>query len=212
MEKHDFKVILWDNDGILVETEKWYYEATRQIMEQEGVHLTLDDYRQTFLKENTGAWHLLKNKDELHVRKLRNQRNKLYSSLLKTKHIFMDGISSVLQKLHGKYKMGIVTSSRKEHFDIIHERNNILNYFDFVITSEDFTHSKPNPEPYLIGIEKSGHKAEECIAIEDSERGVMAAKRANLFCIAIPNEMTKNSNFNNADIIMNNINEIHAIL
>ena len=52
------KAILWDNDGVLVETEKWYYEATKRVMKEEGYNLTLDTYRKTFLKNNTGAWHL----------------------------------------------------------------------------------------------------------------------------------------------------------
>ena len=55
------KAILWDNDGVLVETEKWYYEATKSVMKEEGYNLTLDIYRKTFLKNNTGAWHLLEN-------------------------------------------------------------------------------------------------------------------------------------------------------
>ena len=50
-----FKAILWDNDGVLVETEKWYYEATKVVMAQEGYVLTLEVYRETFLKKNTGA-------------------------------------------------------------------------------------------------------------------------------------------------------------
>ena len=104
--------------------------------------------------------------------------------------------------------MGIVTSSRKDHFDIIHQRNNLLQYFNFVITPENFTKSKPNPEPYLIGINKTGYKASECVAIEDSERGVIAAKNANLFCIAVPNEMTNKSDFSKADIILDDINKL----
>ena len=51
MKKNDFKAILWDNDGILVETEKWYFEATKQIMAKEGFNLSIDTYRDTFLKK-----------------------------------------------------------------------------------------------------------------------------------------------------------------
>ena len=108
--------------------------------------------------------------------------------------------------------MGIVTSSRKDHFDIIHKRNNILQYFDFVITPNDYANSKPNPEPYLLGIKHSGYKDVECIAIEDSERGVISAKQANLYCIAVPNQMTISSDFSKADIIVNNIDEIMNLL
>ena len=212
MKKNDFKAILWDNDGILVETEKWYFEATKQIMAKEGFNLSIDTYRETFLKKNTGAWHLLKNINEAHVIKLRKQRNELYSSYLKTKDITMKGIGKILKALYGKYKMGIVTSSRREHFNIIHERTGLLQYFNFIITSENFKKSKPDPEPYLLGIKQTGLKTSECFAIEDSERGVIAAKEANLFCFAVPNEMTKNSDFSKADIILNDLSEIFIFL
>ena len=126
-----YKAILWDNDGILVETEKWYFEATKKIMEKEGYKLTLDTYREYFLKNNNGAWHLLKNTNTDYIRALRNKRNELYSIYLKEKHIFTKDISKLLSSLNTKYKMGIVTSSRKDHFDIIHQRNNLLQYFNF---------------------------------------------------------------------------------
>ena len=207
-----FKAILWDNDGVLVETEKWYFEATKIIMSEEGFNLTLDIYRETFLKNNTGAWHLLKISDKKYIKNLRNKRNNLYSSFLKEKDIYIPEVSKILQELSRTYKMGIVTSSRKDHFDMIHSNSNILQYFDFIITSDDFTQSKPNPEPYLLGIQRTGYKAYQCIAIEDSERGVIAAKNANLFCFAIPNKLTCKSDFSKADKILKNINEILEFL
>ena len=203
-----YKAILWDNDGVLVETEKWYYEATKRVMKGEGYDLTLDTYRKTFLKNNTGAWHLLKNCDKKYIKILRERRNSIYSSFLQTKNIYIQGLSEILFKLNNKYKMGIVTSSRKEHFDIIHKSSSILKYFDFVITSEDFSNSKPNPEPYLIGINRTGYEASSCFAIEDSERGVISAKKANLFCFAIPNDMTVDGDFSKADIVLDNLNDI----
>ena len=203
-----YKAILWDNDGVLVDTERWYYEATKSVMKEEGYNLTLDVYRKTFLKSNSGAWHLLKDCNKEYIRKLRKRRNLIYSSLLQTKDIYIQGLSEILSKLNNKYKMGIVTSSRREHFDIIHKRSNILKYFDFVITSNDFSNSKPNPEPYLIGINSTGYKASSCLAIEDSERGVISAKKADLFCFALPNDMTIAGDFRKADVILDNLNDI----
>ncbi len=54
------KAILWDNDGVLVETEKWYYEATKRVMQGEGYNLTLDVYRKTFLKKQYWCLALIK--------------------------------------------------------------------------------------------------------------------------------------------------------
>ena len=207
-----YRAILWDNDGVLVETEKWYYEATKLVMEKEGYHLNLDKYRETFLQHNTGAWHLLENSNNYYINSLRNKRNSIYSTFLQTKDIYIEYLTNILDELYNSYKMGIVTSSRKDHFDIIHKRSNILKYFDFVITSDDFSKSKPNPEPYLLGIAKTGYDASECVVIEDSERGVFSAKKANLFCIAIPNDMTVDSDFSKADIVINDIHDIRKYL
>ena len=207
-----YRAILWDNDGVLVETEKWYYEATKLVMEQEGYHLTVDAYCETFLKHNTGAWHLLENSDKNYINSLRNKRNSIYSTFLQTKDIYIEYLSKILHELKNKYKMGIVTSSRKDHFDIIHQRSNILKYFDFVITSDDFTEPKPNPEPYLIGIANTGYDASECVVVEDSERGVLSAKKANLFCIAVLNDMTAGGDFSQADIVINNLFDIRKYL
>ena len=108
--------------------------------------------------------------------------------------------------------MGIVTSSRKDHFEIIHDRSGLLPFFDFVVASGDFTHSKPDPEPYLIGIERCGYPAHECLAIEDSERGVLAAKRAGLTCWAIPSAMTNDGDFSNADRVLDSLQDVASLL
>ena len=207
-----YKAILWDNDGILVHTEKWYYQATKDIMAQSGFDLSIDIYHEMFLKNNSGAWHLIKNLNPCTIKHLKKQRNLLYSQYLKNKDIFLDEVPQILRKLQNQYKMGVVTSSRREHFNIIHKNSNLLQYFDFVIANDDFKNSKPDPEPYLMGIKKSGFKASECLSIEDSERGLNSAKNANLDCWVIPNEMTANGNFTNANRILNSINEIPVYL
>jgi HAD superfamily hydrolase (TIGR01509 family) len=108
--------------------------------------------------------------------------------------------------------MGIVTSSRKEHFELIHQSSDLLKYFNFVLTGDDYTTFKPNPDPYLLAVKKSGFQKEECIAIEDSERGLRSAKSAGIGCIVIPTELTKTGNFSQADKILGNIKEILEVL
>ena len=207
-----FKAILWDNDGILVQTEEWYYEANRQVLAGEGVELPLEIYYDLLLKKNTGVWHLLESTSDEAIDNLKCERNRIFSDLLRTEDIFVKGASDVLDSLHSRYAMGIVTSSRKDHFAIIHDRTRLLPYFDFVVASGDFTNSKPDPEPYLIGIDRTGYAAHECLAIEDSERGVLAAKRAGLTCWAIPSAMTGNGDFSIADQVLDSLRDIPPLL
>jgi HAD superfamily hydrolase (TIGR01509 family) len=139
---------------------------------------------------------------------LHNERNALYSTLLEPEHLVIDGVRDVLEGLNKKYVMGIVTSSQPDHFEIIHRRTGFLKCFQFVLTAKDFLHFKPHPEPYLLTIERSGFPAEECLVIEDSERGLTSAKEAGLRCIVIPNEFTRSSNFNGAYKVMDSLKEL----
>ena len=204
------KAIFWDNDGILVDTEKLYYKANKEIFSSIGIDLTVDIYIENFLIQSKGTWHLAVKKglNDEQIHRLRAERNKLYGSLIEKELKIIDGVEDTLQKLRGKFIMGIVTSSRKDHFDIIHGRTGLLKYFDFTITSDDFLEPKPNPEPYLKALAQTGLKAEECVAIEDSERGLIAAIKAGLKCYIVPTELTKLCNFAGAEKILSSVADL----
>jgi len=207
------KSIFWDNDGVLVDTEKLYYKASRLTFAKIGIDLTDEMYAEYFLRNSHGTWHLAKKLGygDTTISELRNERNDLYSKLLESEIEIIKGADEVLNKLYGTYKMGIVTSSRKDHFEIIHKQTGFLKYFDFVITGDDVKSTKPDSEPYLKALETSGLKKEECIVIEDSERGLRSAIAAGLKCYIIPTSLTLNSNFSGAEKILNNIKEILSL-
>ena len=208
------KAIFFDNDGVLVDTEKLYYRANKETFAKMGVDLTQDLYIEYFLKQSLGTWHLAEaigfTKEQ--IAKYHVERDELYSRLLASEMNVINGAEDVLKKLHGKFKMGIVTSSKKNHFEIIHNQSGLLKYFDFVLASEDYKLSKPAPDPYLKATELSGFSKEECIAVEDSERGLKAAISAGIGCYVIPTPLTKYSDFTRANKILNNIKELPDFL
>jgi HAD superfamily hydrolase (TIGR01509 family) len=208
------KAILWDNDGVLVETEHLYFQATQHVLQTIGVTLTEADYIQLFLVQGRGAWHLAEERGIPHsdIENLRNERNALYSERLAQAPRLTDGITEVLDALQGKYVMGVVTSSRKDHFDLIHRTTGLLKYFDFVLTADDFSRVKPDPEPYLRAVARSGIDARGCVAIEDSERGLQSAKGAGISCIVVPTALTRGGTFAGADRILDSISEILTVL
>jgi HAD superfamily hydrolase (TIGR01509 family) len=206
------KAILWDNDGVLVDTERLYYRATKDVLAGVGFDLTEELFVQYLLIESRGPWHLLEGYTEEQIRELRRQRNERYSHYLSTERTVIDGVEEVLAELHGKYAMGIVTSSLKEHFEIIHASSGILKYFDFVVSAGDYTNYKPHPEPYLVAMQKAGVEPQECIAIEDSLRGVLAATGAGIRCYVVPHGLTRNSDFSQAYRVLTNLRELLAEL
>ena len=146
------------------------------------------------------------------IEQLRRQRNALYAERLADGPRLIDGIRQVLETLRGKYVMGVVTSSRKDHFDLIHRTTGLLEYFDFVLTADDFRRVKPDPEPYLRAVAKSGIDPGSCMAIEDSERGLQSARSAGVSCIVVPTALTRGSSFAGAHRILDNRSEIPAAL
>ena len=209
-----FKAILWDNDGVLVDTEHLYCEATRQVFAGAGITLGDADYREMFLTGNMGAWQRLtaQGRPQAEIARIRDERNEIYSTLLRGRDHAIEGVREVLQSLHGCYAMGVVTSSRRDHFEIIHATTGMLTYFDFVLTREQYVNSKPDPEPYLAGIAKTGFSAAQCLAVEDTPRGLTAATGAGARCVVIPNALTATGDFTTAYKVLRDIRELPALL
>ncbi len=205
-----FKAIFWDSDGTLVNTEPLFFEATQKILADVGVELTYEWNSQEALKKNRSAFELAYEKgiDPETIKILRKKRNDLYSKKLSNKVEICNQVIETLQKLHGKINMGVVTMSLREHFNIIMDSTNLAIYFDFFICNEDVIHEKPHPESYLKALKKSGFSKEECLVIEDTERGVKAAKKAGLTCFACPNQLSETNDFSMADKVIKDVSEI----
>jgi HAD superfamily hydrolase (TIGR01509 family) len=208
------RAVLWDNDGVLVDTEHLYFQANREVLASIGIDLREEQYLDLFMVQGCGAWHLAEQRGlpPAEIERLRDERNALYTRLLRLEPRGLLGVEDVLAQLHGKYVMGVVTSSRKDHFEVIHEATGLMTYFDFVVASGDYPRSKPYPDPYLLAVEKSGVAAEECIAIEDSERGLAAALAAGLRCVVVPSRLTRRQTFAGAHRILQSVGEISAVL
>lgn len=204
------KTILWDNDGLLVDTEQLYFSATRDVLSEVGIELTLDMFVRISLTHGQSAFDLAAEQgvSQEAIVKLREKRNRRYADLLKEGVPILDGVKETLSQLLGKVAMGVVTGSRREHFEIIHQHSGLLPYFDLVLTREDYRRSKPDPDPYLTAIKTYGIEREHCLVVEDSERGFAAARAAGIRCIVVPNPLTKEGDFSGAYRVFQTIREV----
>lgn len=122
------------------------------------------------------------------IETLRVRRNMLYRTYLRTQPLVIVGVEETLRTLSAEYTMGIVTTSTREHFDIIHEKSGLRDFFDFFITVDDVSRCKPDPEPYEKAVERAGATREKCLAVGDSRRGLASALAAGLRCIVVPSK------------------------
>ena len=207
------KYILFDNDGVLVETEKWYFEANVKALAELNVKLEEQVYMEIMAKGGT-AWEVAQKQgiSEETINKKRFQRDIYYQEFLKTKNIEIDGVKEILTKLSKKYKMAIITTSRRVDFDLIHKKRGIIDFMDFTLCVEEYKRAKPYPDPYLEGLKKFNAKKEETIIVEDSQRGLTSAFNAGIECVIVKNEFTKTHDFSKASYYINNLKELEKIL
>ena len=208
------KYILFDNDGVLVHTEPLYFKANIQALKEFfDVELEFEEYMK-IMSEGTTVWQKALNKgfSFAEVEIARNKRNEYYQNFLKTENILIDGVKDVLKELSKDYKMGIVTTSRRVDFEIIHKNLGIVDFMDFVLCEEDYNFAKPHPEPYLKGLELFKAKKSEAIVVEDSTRALSSAYKAGIECVIVKNEFTLTQDFSKASYFIETLKELKTIL
>jgi HAD superfamily hydrolase (TIGR01509 family) len=208
------KAIFWDNDGVLVDTEPLYFQATREVLAEAGVVLSREEFIRISLREGRSAFDLARDQGAAPaaLEDMRRERNRRYAEFLAQGIAPLPGVADTLSALHGRCQMAIVTSCLQEHFDLIHRHTNILHYFDFILTREHYRHTKPHPEPYLSALRRSGLSPGQCLVIEDTERGLHAADAAGLACAVIPNELTAAGDFSKACRVLDSIHQVVDLL
>lgn len=199
-----FDFILFDNDGVLVDTEGLYFRANREVLADVGIALDEEAYAELFLRSGRGAWHLAEasGHDASAIATMRAARDRRYAELVATADVVIPGATDVVRALAARYRLAIVTSSDPEPFARTHDRTGLLAHFQLVLTRECYRLSKPDPEPYLCALERLGAAPERCLVIEDSERGLRAAKSAGLTCWVIPSQLTVGGRFDGADAVL----------
>jgi len=207
------KYILFDNDGVLVETEKWYFRANCEILNTLGIELTETRYLEIMVKGQS-AFLLAEEEgfNSVDIEKARDKRNELYQFYIQTEDIAIKGVKEVLGELKQRYKMGIVTSSRREDFELIHGSRGLTDHMDFVLCSGEYPRSKPYPDPYLLGLKNFAGQKDEAIVVEDSQRGLESAHAAGIDCVIVDNHFTRSHDFSHAKHFIKNLDELEGLL
>ncbi len=166
------KYMLFDHDGVLVDTEFWYYKAGERALADVGLALDKDQYLRD-MNRGLGTWAQARAAgiDEQTIARQRAARDDYYREYLRTEDIEIKGVVEALAELSRHARMAIVTTARRADFELIHEKRNIRQFMEFVLVREDYERAKPHPEPYLTGLKRFGGAKEETLVVEDSPEG-----------------------------------------
>ena len=199
LPQNKLNAILFDLDGTLINSEQKFFESFRHvIVSKYNYNITYEEYETNELKKNANLIIELKNKGIIDKNELtENIMNEVY---LEYEKKFMDLLDEnevtltfeLLKQLKNKgLRLALVSTSRKKFIDILLKKLNIENLFEIIISREDVTNLKPSPDAYNMALNLLNISSDCCIAIEDSERGISASKKANIKTIQV-NDFIKN--------------------
>lgn len=204
------KSILFDMDGVLVDTDRLHCISYIETLKKFGINLTKEEYYDFWTRRGKGIIGFIKERNILHdPEKIREHKRKLYHTRLKKDPLIIDGVLDKLKEFSSKHTLALVSSSYMIDMGRIMEITGLRDFFKVIISLDDVTEPKPSSEGFLLAAEKLGVKPEECAVIENAESGVIAAKNAGMFCVAIPTNETKDNNFSRADVVIKSIKELN---
>lgn len=213
MIKKDIKGIIFDLDGVLLDSEYYQWQGWVEPLRKHMVNLTKEMYSNYIGKTGKQVDEELIKDFELRVSvgTLLAAKKILLEKWFNEKSIPLMPFAKETIKYfisNPQFKVALCSGGPKKEIMTKLEKNDLVEYFPIVIAGDDVPRSKPWPDIYLLAVEKLGLKPEECLALEDTQYGLEAAKSAGVNCFVIPNEYSAKQDFSKADKVSSSLKEI----
>ena len=207
------QAVIFDMDGVLVDTELYYMQQSiAWLREEEGIVLPAETFLAAVGAAGDTRWNIMR--EHLPTSWTRERYRDAFRAYLAahpinyTKMLFQ-GVRQALETLKkGGYRLAVATSSPIEKAKDMLESCDMQHFFELVLTQNDITATKPDPEIYLTCLKKMGLTADMCVVVEDSSIGIQAAKRAGM-CVFARRENRFPMDQSNADIIFEDYSDLY---
>jgi putative hydrolase of the HAD superfamily len=208
-EKALIKAIIFDFDGLIIDTETPWFEAYKETLGYYNVDLPLEHYVKSVGSDNTVLYEFFKQQlgESCNIEEIDAKAESIYKEKMKTPQA-REGVKDYLQEANDLgYKIAIASSSTREWVTHYLDELGVLNYFNTIITQDDVEKVKPAPDLYLKAVDALNISSNEALAFEDSLNGLQAALAAGLKCVIVPNPVTKSLPFENYDLRLQSMAE-----
>ncbi|HEY60786.1 MAG TPA: HAD-IA family hydrolase [Anaerolineae bacterium] len=206
------KGLIFDFDGLVVDTEYAKYLSWQEIFNSYGAEISFS-FIESILGYEEGPNPVIPYLEKVVGKRVNSKevlarvKNTLFSRINNLG--LMSGVSDYLETAE---KLGlpivIASNAKREQITPIIDRLNINKYFSCILTRENVQKPKPYPDILFLALEKLGLSNKEVVAFDDSNLGLRAARSVGIFCVAVPNELTKHFNLDAADLIIKSMSEI----
>jgi HAD superfamily hydrolase (TIGR01509 family) len=198
---HPIHGVCFDLDGTLVDTEHLQWQAYRRVLGEHGVAIDLDEYRRRFIAVEGGAeWACRHWRLPLDAATLRARKAAVYRELITGGVAAMPGARACLERLHGACDLAVVTNSTRAETAAVLGPLDLADFLDAIVTREDYVAAKPAPDAYHAAAAALGWASAACVAVEDTPRGLRAARAAGMRVVAVPSDLTADQDFRGASL------------
>ncbi len=202
------RVVIFDMDGVMIDSEPLWEKTEKIMMARKGLV-----YNPVYREKIVGLGQkesavLLKKTFSLNenIEDIIDQRISVLIDIYDEKLSLVRGLTELLDSVSkSSLKVALASSSPLKVIEFVLGKFDLNNYFDLVVSGDMVEHGKPSPDIYNYTAERLGLECDECVVIEDSINGVISAKSASMYCIAIPDKRLNPNGFKKADIIMSNL-------
>jgi len=205
------RAIVFDFDGLILDTEGPVYQSWVEVYREHGEELPFERWVE-IVGSTTINFHPQHHLEERLGRSLTQEvldrRVERRTELVLAQSLLPGVVEHIESAKAMGLKLGVASSSTRDWVQGHLERLGILDRFDCLRCRDDVANAKPEPDLYIAVIECLGVHASEAIAIEDSPNGVLAARRAGLRCVAIPNSITARLDLGQADLILGSLADV----
>jgi HAD superfamily hydrolase (TIGR01509 family) len=205
------RAIVFDFDGLILDTEEPIYQSWLEVYQAHGEDLPFERWVQTVGSTNAGfhpQHHLEERLGRSLPKEVLDRRIRRRTEMILAQEV-LPGVTRHLEEAKAMgLKVGLASSSTSDWVSGHLARLGIFDCFDCMRCRDQVANAKPEPDLYLAVLECLGVPASEALAIEDSPNGVLAAKRAGMRCVAIPNSITAGLDLGQADVLMRSLAEV----
>ncbi|WNQ09656.1 HAD family phosphatase [Paenibacillus aurantius] len=191
-----FNAVIFDKDGVIVNTQPIHYKVFKDFCSEYGWEFTRDDYESFNGTTSMEMFHRINTyyPSDITIDKwVELFQNRYLKEIYNSDKLeLITGVKELIVTLsnHGIH-LAVASSARKEKINFILNKFDLSPYFDVIVSGYEVARSKPSPDIFLTAAERLGVPSKECIVIEDSTNGVVAAKQAGIYCIGYQNELGK---------------------
>jgi HAD superfamily hydrolase (TIGR01509 family) len=209
------KLVIFDHDGLMVNSEEVVFAALRTIFGRYG-HEFVWDYYVTSVGlpvAESIAMFLRDLPIPLAVESFTTERNALVAEYFTTRLELMPGLLPLLEMLRARgIPMAVATSATREHLSRNLERFELADYFQAAVCIDDVRRGKPHPDLILEVLARTGCAPKDALMLEDAPLGVEAARRAGVFCVAVPTRGIELNRFAAANVIARDLFAVRTML